>query len=98
MNKVNQEHEDHLPNDPDQKDSTPLEEQIHSLLTEGEMETEEKDEAVRRRVIPRTEIRIQTTMDPIVEETLKFRSMAREVDNRYDRYMERANTGKSDQD
>lgn len=29
-------------------------------------------------------------MDPIVEETLKYRSIARELDDRYDRYLERA--------
>ena len=88
MDKVNREHKPKREMEASESlASTPLEAELHELLTVGEMETEEQDAAVRRRVIPRTEIRIQTKMDPIVEETLLFRSMAKEVDNRYDRYM-----------
>nr|WP_232055867.1 hypothetical protein [Paenibacillus alvei] len=54
------------------------------------MESEEPSEAVRRRIAPRIEIRIQTTLDPIVEETNRYRSIAEEVDDRYDQYMNRA--------
>ena len=67
-----------------------LEAELHERLTAGEMESEEPNEAVRRRVAPRTEIRIQTTLDPIVEETSRYRSIAKEVDDRYDQYMKRA--------
>lgn len=67
-----------------------LEAELHERLTAGEMDTEEPDEAVRRRIAPRTEIRIQTTLDPIVEETNRYRSIAEEVDDRYDQYMKRA--------
>ncbi|MBG9735944.1 hypothetical protein [Paenibacillus alvei] len=67
-----------------------LEAELHERLTAGEMDTEKPDEAVRRRIAPRTEIRIQTTLDPIVEETNRYRSIAEEVDDRYDQYMKRA--------
>nr|WP_231586924.1 hypothetical protein [Paenibacillus sp. E194] len=67
-----------------------LEAELHERLTAGEMDTEKPDEAVRRRIAPRTEIRIQTTLDPIVEETNRYRSIAEEVDDRYDQYMNRA--------
>ncbi|MCY7485649.1 hypothetical protein M5X06_03465 [Paenibacillus alvei] len=67
-----------------------LEAELHERLTAGEMDTEKPDEAVRRRIAPRTEIRIQTTLDPIVEETNQYRSIAEEVDDRYDQYMKRA--------
>ncbi|WP_025717603.1 hypothetical protein [Paenibacillus sp. 1-18] len=44
------------------------------------------------------EVRIQTHIDPIVEETRKYRSMARELDDRYNDYMSKANqSGPSDQ-
>ncbi|WP_343224462.1 hypothetical protein [Paenibacillus sp. ACRRX] len=66
-----------------------LEAQLEALLTAGEMETEEMEEAARKCVIPRTEVRIQTELDPIVEETRRFRSIAKEVDNRYDLYLKR---------
>lgn len=67
-----------------------LEAELHERLTAGEMDTEKPDEAVRRRIAPRTEIRIQTRLDPIVEETNRYRSIAEEVDDRYDQYMKRA--------
>lgn len=67
-----------------------LEAELHERLTAGEMDTEKPDEAVRRRIAPRTEIRIQTTLDPIVEETNRYRSIAEEIDDRYDQYMKRA--------
>lgn len=67
-----------------------VEAELHERLTAGEMDTEKPDEAVRRRIAPRTEIRIQTTLDPIVEETNRYRSIAEEVDDRYDQYMNRA--------
>lgn len=42
-----------------------------------------EDEAVKR-LPPRWEIRVQAQRDPIVEETKLFRSIADEVDGRYD--------------
>lgn len=48
-------------------------------------ETEERDpaeEAVAK-LPPRWEVRIQTTWDPVAEETALYRKMAKEVDGRY---------------
>nr|WP_028544619.1 hypothetical protein [Paenibacillus taiwanensis] len=64
-----------------------LEARLEALLTAGKMETEQVDQAAMKRISPRTEIRIQTQLDPIVEETRQFRSIAKEVDNRYDSYL-----------
>lgn len=65
-----------------------LEEKLSELLTEGELEETDRQEEGRKRLSPRYEVRIQTTFDPIVEETIKFRSMAKEIDGRYDKYVE----------
>lgn len=67
-----------------------LERQLSELLTDGEMESKNEEEEGRRLIPPKYEIRIQTTLDPIVEETRKYRSIAKELDDRYDKYMERA--------
>ncbi|RKN82130.1 hypothetical protein [Paenibacillus ginsengarvi] len=67
-----------------------LEQDLANALTEGEMAGKDPDVAALRRLSPRYEIRTQTTHDPIVEETKLVRSMAREIDDRYDRYMSRA--------
>ncbi|MGM1047027.1 hypothetical protein SAMN05661091_5153 [Paenibacillus uliginis N3/975] len=76
-----------------------LERQLSELLTDGEMESKNKEEEGRRLIPPKYEVRVQTTLDPIVEETRKYRSIAKEMDDRYDKYMERAggnNDGSSD--
>jgi hypothetical protein len=67
-----------------------LERHVSQSLTQGRMEAPDPEAAARRRLIPRHEIRIQAGTDPIVEETRQFRSMAEEVDGRYDGYMRRA--------
>ncbi|KIL40290.1 hypothetical protein SD70_14435 [Gordoniibacillus kamchatkensis] len=67
-----------------------LEQQMTETLTEGKMEAQEPDEAARERLRPRYEIRIQASTDPIVAETRKFRTMAKEIDGRYDRYVRQA--------
>ncbi|MDF2661395.1 MAG: hypothetical protein K0Q94_4186 [Paenibacillus sp.] len=71
------------------KNSEQLEQNLADALTEGEMEETTPDEAAVRRLSPRYEVRVQMERDPIVEETLLFRRMAKEVDNRYDKYMSR---------
>lgn len=58
-------------------------------LTEGPMEEADRERRIRANLSPRYEVRIQTEYDPIVEETKRYRSMAREIDDRYDRYMKR---------
>ncbi|BFH60254.1 MULTISPECIES: hypothetical protein [Paenibacillus] len=67
-----------------------IERQLSEMLTEGEMEEkQDRKDQERELISPRYEIRVQTELDPIVEETLKYRSMARELDDRYDRYLEK---------
>lgn len=76
-------------------DSKELERELSEMLTEGEYGNEkERREEERRRLSPKYEIRIQTTLDPIVEETLNYRKMAKEVDGRYDEYLKR--TGRAE--
>ncbi|USB33846.1 hypothetical protein [Paenibacillus sp. YPG26] len=68
-----------------------LERQLSELLSqEAELSEEERQEEERRRLSPKYEIRIQTELDPIVEETLKYRSIAKELDGRYDEYMKKS--------
>lgn len=67
-----------------------LERQLSEALTEGAMQEKDREKEERRLISPKYEIRIQTQLDPIVEETIKFRSMAKEIDNRYDKYMKQA--------
>ncbi|WP_434748113.1 hypothetical protein [Paenibacillus amylolyticus] len=72
-------------------ESKELERRLSDMLTEGDMEASSDVEERKRQLIPpKYEVRIQTVRDPIVEETLKFRTMARELDDRYDRYLDRA--------
>lgn len=72
-----------------------LERELSEMLTDGDyLSEEEQREEERRRLSPKYEIRIQTQLDPIVEETRKYRSMAEEIDDRYDEYMKK--TGHKD--
>ncbi|WP_440116136.1 hypothetical protein [Paenibacillus sp. QZ-Y1] len=72
-------------------ESKELERRLSDMLTEGDMEESgDADQRERQLIPPKYEVRIQTERDPIVEETLKYRDMAREVDDRYDRYLERS--------
>ncbi|MGG4096277.1 hypothetical protein [Paenibacillus lautus] len=73
-----------------EKSDQDLERQLSEMLTDGEMEKKDREKEERRLLSPKYEIRIQTQLDPIVEETQKYRSMAKEVDDRYDKYMEKA--------
>lgn len=72
-------------------ESKELERRLSEMLTEGEMEESgDADKRERQLIPPKYEVRIQTERDPIVQETLMYRNMAREVDDRYDRYLERS--------
>ncbi|MEC0205563.1 hypothetical protein P4H39_23420 [Paenibacillus lautus] len=73
-----------------EKSDQDLERQLSEMLTDGEMQKKDREKEERRLLSPKYEIRIQTQLDPIVEETQKYRSMAKEVDGRYDKYMEKA--------
>ncbi|WP_391574924.1 hypothetical protein [Cohnella sp.] len=57
------------------------------LSEEPAAETDEEEAGARaaKRLPPKWEIRIQANVDPIVEETIAYRSIAREVDGRYDK-------------
>ncbi|MEC0128749.1 hypothetical protein [Paenibacillus pabuli] len=78
-------------------ESKELERRLSDMLTEGDMEESgDADKRERQLIPPKYEVRIQTERDPIVEETLKYRDMAREVDDRYDRYIERSAENKPD--
>lgn len=80
-------------------ESKELEQRLREMLTEGEMEDSDDTRERERQVLPpKYEVRIQLEHDPIVEETLKYRSIAREVDDRYDRYLERADGSKRNSD
>lgn len=67
-----------------------LERKLSDMLVEGEMEQTDRTAKEIREVSPKYEIRIQTTLDPIVEETLRYRKIGHELDDRYDNYLERA--------
>ncbi|KQY84338.1 hypothetical protein ASD24_11340 [Paenibacillus sp. Root52] len=80
-------------------ESKELEQRLRDMLMEGDMEDSgDAEQRERQMILPKYEVRIQTERDPIVEETLKFRQLAREVDDRYDRYLERAVGNKPDTD
>lgn len=67
-----------------------LERELSEMLADGDNRSvEERREEERRLLSPKYEIRIQTQLDPIVEETLKYRSMAKEIDDRYDNYLKK---------
>ncbi|UQZ34737.1 hypothetical protein C2I18_15115 [Paenibacillus sp. PK3_47] len=67
-----------------------LERKLSELLEDGELHQEDRKDKELRQISPKYEIRIQTTLDPIVEETLRYRKIASELDDRYDKYLERA--------
>ncbi|MGZ7443406.1 hypothetical protein [Paenibacillus sp. TH7-28] len=72
-------------------DHKELERELSEMLTEGEYGSEEeRRKEERRRLSPKYEIRVQTTLDPIVEETLAYRKMGKELDGRYDEYLKKA--------
>jgi hypothetical protein len=71
-------------------DNDDLERRLSELLEDGEMEPDDRQAKEIRQISPKYEIRIQTTLDPIVEETLRYRKIAYELDERYDKYMQRS--------
>ncbi|MFD0713465.1 hypothetical protein [Paenibacillus sp. GCM10027626] len=63
-----------------------IERELAEQLQPEEVDEQERDRRVRAKLSPKYEIRVQAVHDPIVEETRQYRQMAREVDNRYDKY------------
>jgi len=56
-------------------------------LEDGPIDEPDREALVRSILPPKYEVRIRMEYDPIVEETKRYRSMAREIDGRYDRFM-----------
>jgi hypothetical protein len=78
-------------------DSKSLEEKLAEQLVESEIGLEDAAEDARKRLPVKTEIRIQAQIDPVVEETRRYRQMAEEVDTRYKRYDELVDESKDNQ-
>ncbi|CAM4407747.1 hypothetical protein [Paenibacillus typhae] len=75
-----------------------LSEMLSEMLQEGEMEQSDRTAREVRQISPKYEIRIQTAHDPIVEETLRYRKIACELDDRYDKYLKRSGINDHEQD
>lgn len=67
-----------------------LEEMIEKTLTVGDMESVDPEEGAKALLGTRIEIPVKAEFEPIVEETKIIRSMAKEPDDRYDKWAERA--------
>jgi ElaB/YqjD/DUF883 family membrane-anchored ribosome-binding protein len=67
-----------------------LEKMLEQTLEEGKDREAEEDvqERARKRLLAMYEYRIQSERDPIAEETKIIRSMAKEPDGRYDKYVQ----------
>lgn len=64
--------------------ATEAEELLAKRLTEGEQQVDAPEAEAARSVSPRWEIRVQAERDPVKEETKVYRTLASEVDGRYD--------------
>ena len=67
-----------------------MEEELAERLEAGPLDDADRERKAMAKLSPKYEIRIQTVHDPIVEETKRFRQLAEEIDDRYDKYMKRA--------
>lgn len=76
-------------NEMNEKDPKSLEDAFAKALEKGDLHKESPSAAAVRRLIPPYEARMQTEQDPIVEETKAVRRLAEEVDDRYDRYLDK---------
>ncbi|CAJ1316762.1 hypothetical protein PTI45_04078 [Paenibacillus nuruki] len=81
-----------------EKSAEELERELTERLTEGFMQEEDREVRERRMIPSKYEIRIQTTLDPIAEETMQYRKMAKEIDGRYDEYMNKIKRPESTDD
>jgi hypothetical protein len=66
-----------------------MERELAEQLESGPLEDADRERKTMAKLSPKYEIRIQTEHDPIVEETKIYRKLAREVDDKYDKYMDR---------
>lgn len=65
-----------------------IEEDLHSLLTEGDLEQQDIAKKVINTLIPIHEIRVQAEKDPIKEETEIVQKTVVETSERYLRYVD----------
>lgn len=65
-----------------------IEEDLHSLLTEGDLEQQNIGEKVINNLIPRHEIRVRAEKDPIKEETELVQKTVVETNERYLKYVD----------
>ncbi|TBL80350.1 hypothetical protein [Paenibacillus thalictri] len=66
-----------------------LEQQLAQELMNGESGEVDAQRLASGRLAHKYEVRVQATVDPIVEETRIVRNYVREVDDRYDEYLSR---------
>ena len=71
---------------------------VKKVLAEGEMNVDEPKKAALDQLKPKYEIRVQTMLDPIVEETHIIRKHAEEVDDRYGQYLDKIPDQKAKKD
>jgi hypothetical protein len=68
-----------------EKKAREAEELLAERLTEGKQDVDGPEIEAVRRLTPRWEIRVQAERDPVAEETKLYRTLASEVDGRYDK-------------
>ncbi|NBI30047.1 hypothetical protein [Chengkuizengella marina] len=68
-------------------DKKKIEEKVTEVLTEGEYQSEDVEDAAVDLIHAKYEIRKQTEIDPIVEETKKIRKVVKSDDELYNEYM-----------
>lgn len=84
-NRENNERQREVPADPNlPEESAQAERLLAEQLLGGDEESADAHAEAVRKLPPRWEIRIQTEHDPVAEETRKYRSLAKEIDGRYD--------------
>ncbi|WP_199616655.1 hypothetical protein [Paenibacillus alkalitolerans] len=64
-----------------------LEQMIEKTLTVGEMDSIDPQEGAKGKLGTRYEYAVKAESDPVAEETKIIRSMAKEPDDRYDRWV-----------
>ncbi|NDI35265.1 hypothetical protein [Chengkuizengella sediminis] len=68
-------------------DKKKIEEKVTEVLTEGKYQSENVEDAAVDLINAKYEIRKQTELDPIVEETKKIRKVVKSDDQLYNEYM-----------
>ncbi|MDP5275336.1 hypothetical protein [Chengkuizengella axinellae] len=66
-----------------------IEEKVTEVLTEGEYQTENAEDAAVDHIHSKYEIRQQTELDPIAQETRIIRKVVKNDDQLYNDYMSR---------